>query len=52
MRRGKLVEPKRFIAPFRQLVNRGASHSAETEYDGVELTDHYSVSDGRRLRDE
>ena len=43
MRRGKLVEAKHLVAPFRQLVNRGASHGAETAYDRVELLDHHSV---------
>ena len=43
MRRRKPIEAQHFIAPFRQLVNRGASHGAETAYDGVELIDHYST---------
>ena len=44
MRRGKPIEAQYFVTPFRQLVNRGASHSAETAYDRIELIDHYSVS--------
>ncbi len=43
MRRGKLIDAKHVVAPFRQLVNGGASHRAETAYDRVELIDHYSV---------
>ncbi len=44
MGRGKPIEAQHFIAPFRQLVNRGASHGAQTDYDRIELIDHYSVS--------
>jgi len=40
MRRAKPVEAKHFIASFRQLINRGASHRAETDYDRVEVIDH------------
>ena len=43
MRRGKPIEAKHLVAPFRQLVNRGASHGAETADDRVELIDHHSV---------
>ncbi len=43
MRRGKPIEAEHSVAAFRQLVNRGASHGAETAYDRVELIDHYSV---------
>jgi len=42
MRRAKPVEAKHFIASFRQLINRGASHRAETDYDRVEVIDHES----------
>ncbi len=42
MRRGKPVEAEHFVAPFCQLVKRGASHRAETAYDRVELIDHES----------
>jgi len=44
MRWGKPIEAQHFVTPFRQLVNRGASHSAQTDYDRIELIDHYSVS--------
>jgi hypothetical protein len=43
MRRGKPIEAKHLVAPFRQLVNRGASHGTETAYDRVELLDRHSV---------
>ena len=43
MRRGKTVEAKHLVAPFRQLVNRRAPHGAETADDRVEVIDHHSV---------
>jgi hypothetical protein len=43
MRRGKPIEAKHFIAAFRQLINRGASHGAKTAYDRVEVINHYST---------
>jgi hypothetical protein len=43
MRRGKPIEAEHPVTAFRQLVERGTSHGAETAYDRVEVIDHYSV---------
>ena len=47
MRRGKSIDAEHFVASFRELVNRGASHGAETHYNGIELGGHDSGLSGK-----
>jgi hypothetical protein len=42
MRWGEPIDAEHFVAPFGQLVNRGASGGTETDYHRIELIAHDS----------
>jgi hypothetical protein len=44
MRRRKPIETEHLAAPLRQMVKRGASHRAKTDYDRIEVIGYHSVS--------
>jgi hypothetical protein len=50
MRRRKPIETEHLAAPLRQLVKRGASHRAKTDYDRIEIITHRSVSSNHTAR--